>query len=168
MGRKYIIGMLVEDQPGVLTKIAGLFARRGFNIDTITVGKTSDERISKMIFTAIGDDAVIEQLMKQVNKLVDVIKVSELKPEEALIRELCMIKVSIKNDKEKQDLLKYSDIYKVKIVDITHKSIIFEIVGEPQKIDSFINLVKRHGIREISRTGVTAMNRGIKSIGDKK
>lgn len=168
MKHKHIIGMLVEDQPGVLTKIAGMFARRGFNIDTITVGKTTKENISKMIFSVIGDDNVMEQVIKQVNKLVDVIKVSELKHHESIVKELCLLKVSIKDEKAKDDLMKYADVYKVKIVDITPKSVIFEIVGDNAKIDSFIELVKRYGIREISRTGITAMNRGVRSIGDKK
>lgn len=168
MKHKHIIGMLVADEPGVLTKISGMFSRRGFNIDTITVGKTSKENVSKMIFTLIGDDKVVEQVIKQVNKLVDVIKVSELDVDESIIIELCLIKVSIKDEKAKNDLLKYADVYKVKIDDITPKSVIFRIVGDTQKINSFIELVRRFGIKEISRTGVTAMARGFKAMDEKK
>ncbi len=164
MKNKKIIGMLVEDRPGVLTRIAGMFSRRGFNIDTIAVGKTSKPGISKMIFTVIGDERTLEQVEKQVNKLIDVIKVSELHPDDSIMTELCLIKVSISNEKVKDDLLKYANVYKVKVVDITPKSIIFQIVGDTKKVNSFIELVKKYGIKEISRTGTTAMVRGHKSV----
>ena len=160
MKHSHIIGMLVEDQPGVMAKISGMFARRGFNIDTISVGKTSTPNVSKMVFTVIGDDRVIEQVTKQVNKLIDVLKVVEFLPDKSIITELCLVKVSISNEKAKDELLKYAQVYNIKAVDITPKSLIFRIVGEPQKIDSFIELVKKYGIKEISRTGVTAMARG--------
>lgn len=157
----HIIGMLVEDQPGVMSKISGMFSRRGFNIDTISVGKTNIPNVSRMIFTFIGDDRIIEQVIKQVNKLIDVIKVSEFPLDKSIITELCLVKVSINDKKAKDELLKYADVCSVKTVDITAKSLIFRIVGDSQKIDSFINLVKKFGIREISRTGVTAMARGM-------
>jgi len=158
--KRHVISMLVEDQPGVLTRIAGMFARRGFNIDTITVGKTTKSGISKMVFTVIGDDATIEQVEKQVNKLIDTIKVIEMPEEKAVIRELCLVKVAIPNAKAKEEILRYTKIYKTKIVDITPKSVTAELIGMPDKIDSFIELMKQFGIKEISRTGVTAISRG--------
>ena len=157
--RKHVISMLVEDQPGVLTRIAGMFARRGFNIDTITVGKTTKKGISKMVVTVIGDEATLEQVEKQVNKLIDTLKVTEMTDDNSVIRELCLVKVAIANKKQKEEVLRYTKIYKTKIVDITQKYITAELIGEPAKIDSFIDLMKQFGIKEVSRTGATAIGR---------
>ncbi|MFH1850186.1 MAG: acetolactate synthase small subunit [archaeon] len=156
---RHIISMLVENQPGVLTRIAGMFARRGFNIETITVGKTGNPSISKMVVTVLGDAHMLEQIEKQINKLVDTVKVQELKPEASIERELCLLKIAIPDNKSKQDILKYADIYKTKVVDIDKKSVTVQIVGESDKIDSFIELVRSYGIKDISRTGVTAIAR---------
>ncbi len=157
--RKHVIAMLVEDQPGVLTRIAGMFARRGFNIDTITVGKTTKKGISKMVITVLGDDATLEQVEKQVNKLIDTIKVIEMPEDKSVIRELCLVKVSIANKKQKEEVLRYTKIYKTKIVDITQKYVTAELIGTPAKIDAFIDLMKQFGVKEVSRTGVTAVSR---------
>lgn len=157
---KHVIAMLVEDQPGVLTRIAGLFARRGFNIDTITVGKSTKKGISKIVVTMLGDDRTVEQVEKQINKLVDVIKVYELPKKESVIRELCLVKVSLPNKEAKEEILHYTNIFKTKIVDINMRTITVEVVGTPDKIQSFIDLMTRFGIKEISRTGVTAIFRG--------
>ena len=154
--------MLVEDQPGVLTRIAGMFARRGFNIDTITVGKTTKKGISKMVITVIGDDRTLEQVQKQINKLVDTIKVIEMPADKSIIKELCLLKIALPNKKAKEEILRYTKIYKTKIVDITQKDVTAMLVGNPDKIDSFIELMKPFGVREISRTGVTAVSRTIK------
>ena len=157
--KKHVISMLVEDQPGVLTRIAGMFARRGFNIDTLTVGKTTKKGISKMVITVIGNDATLEQVEKQVNKLIDTVKVMEMHPDKSVIRELCLVKVAISNNKQKEEILRYTKIYKTKIVDITQKYITAELIGTPAKIDAFIDLMKQFGIKEVSRTGVTAVSR---------
>lgn len=164
MEKKHILGMLVEDRPGVLTRISSMFSRRDFNIETITVGKTNQPGISKMIITIYGNDATLEQVEKQVNKIIDVIKISELLSEESIIAEMCLLKVSIKDNQKKDELIKYAEIYKIKIADLTAKSIIFQIIGAPEKIDSFIKLTKNYGIKEISRTGLTAMTRGTDSL----
>jgi acetolactate synthase-1/3 small subunit len=159
--KRHMIGMLVEDKPGVLVKIAGLFSRRGFNLETITVSKTTNPGISRMVFTIQGDDRILEQVNKQVNKLIDVIKVAELNPEESVANELCFVKINIPNKKAKNEIMNYANIYTdVKAVDITPKSIIYRVVGSTGKIDSFIDVVKHFGIKEISRTGITAMMRG--------
>ena len=150
--------MLVDDQPGVLTRISGLFSRRNFNIDTITVGKTNSPGISKIVVTVIGDDNTLEQVEKQINKLIDVIKVTELGS--GIIRELCLIKVKTPNKKAKDDLFEYAKVYKAKFVDVNHESMTLEIIGVPEKIDSFIEMIRSHGISDISRTGVTAIQRG--------
>lgn len=158
--KRHVIAMLVEDQPGVLTRIAGMFARRGFNIDTITVGKTTKKGISKMVITVIGDDSTLEQVEKQINKLIDTLKVIEMPEEKAVIRELCLLKIALPNKKAKEEILRYTKIYKTKIVDITQKSVTAELIGEPAKIDAFIDLMKQFGIKEVARTGVTAISRG--------
>ena len=157
--RIHVISMLVEDHPGVLTRIAGMFARRGFNIDTITVGKTTKPGISKMVIAVLGDDAILEQVEKQVNKLIDTIKVTEMPEDKSIIRELCLVKVSIANKKQKEEVLRYTKIYKTKIVDITQKYVTAELIGTPAKIDAFIDLMKQFGIKEVSRTGATAVSR---------
>lgn len=160
MKRRHVISMLVEDQPGVLTRIAGMFSRRDFNIETITVGKTTKKGISKMVITVMGNDARLEQIEKQVNKLIDTIKVVEMPEDKSVIRELCLLKIAIPNKKAKEDILRYTKIYKTKIVDITQKAVTAELIGVPAKIDAFIELMKQFGIKEISRTGVTAISRG--------
>lgn len=167
MAKRHIIGMIVEDTPGVLTRIAGLFTRRGFNIETITVGKTTKIGVSKIVISVIGEDNVLEQIEKQCNKLIDVIKVNELTTHDAIICELCLLKITIANDKAKDEILKYAEIYKTKISDLTPKSVILQIVGDTGKIDSFIDLVQKYGIKELSRTGLTAITRGTKVLGDR-
>jgi acetolactate synthase I/III small subunit len=159
MKHKHIISMIVEDSPGVLTKITGLFMRRNFNIDTITVGKTLKPGISKVIISIIGEDNILEQVEKQCNKLIDVIKVQELHRDTSLIRETCLIKVSVRNDKVKSDLIKYTEIYNAKIVDIIPKQAILEICDDPGKVESFIELVKQYGIKELSRSGITGISK---------
>ncbi|MBI4439800.1 acetolactate synthase small subunit [Candidatus Woesearchaeota archaeon] len=156
---RHTICILVNDAPGVMTRVAGLFARRGYNIDTITVGKTNSRGASKIIITAIGDDKTMEQVEKQVGKLIDVISVFELKPDDSVIRELCLAKISINGRKRKEDIIKYANVYKNKIVDITPKTITLEIMGEPQKIDTFLELMSPFGILDVSRTGVTGISR---------
>ncbi|MFH1500382.1 MAG: acetolactate synthase small subunit [archaeon] len=158
-GQKHTIEMLVEDEPGVLTRIAGMFARRGFNIESITVGKTSKEGISKMVVTVIGGEEVLEQVKKQINKLVDTRKVAERPESNSVIRELCLLKVRLKDKKAKDEILKYTDVYRTKIVSISPKEIIIELSGIPSKIDSFIELMKQFGVIDVSRTGATAMSR---------
>ena len=113
-----------------------------------------------MVITVIGDDSTLEQVEKQVNKLIDTIKVVEMPEDTSVIRELCLLKVAIPNKKAKEEILRYTKIYKTKIVDITQKSITAELIGEPAKIDAFIDLMKQFGVKEVSRTGVTAVSRG--------
>ena len=156
--KKHTIAMLVEDEPGVMTRVSGLFARRGFNIDTITVGKTETKGLSKIVVTVIGDESTLEQVEKQINKLIDVTKVTELNS--GIIRELCLIKVKTPDKKTKDEIFEYAKVYKAKFVDVNHTSMTLELIGVPEKIDSFIEMVKEYGIIDISRTGVTAMQRG--------
>ena len=158
--KKHVIEALVEDQPGVLQRIAGMFSKRGFNIDTITVGKTMKAGISKMIIVVVGDQSTLEKVIKQMNKLIVTFKVDDIPEKEAIARELCLIKVSLSKKNSKHDLLNYAKVYKAKVVDINSKSATVEVSGDAEKIEAFINLMKEFGITDISRTGVTAIGRG--------
>ena len=159
--KRHIIGILVEDQPGVMAKLSGLFARRGFNIDTIIVGKTAQEGVSHIVISLVADDKTLEQVEKQVNKLVDVIKILDLNPEHSVVREHCLIKVS-SNEKTRQDILNLIQLHKANPLDVNHESIVIEVVGSPEKIDSFIELMRKYGIKEFSRSGINALQRGKK------
>jgi len=157
--KKHVIEALVEDQPGVLQRIAGMFAKRGFNIDTITVGKTMRAGISKMIIVVVGDDTTLEKVIKQMNKLLVTYKVDDIPEKDAIVRELCLLKISLSKQSAKNEILNYAKVYKTKVVNINQKSATIEIIGTPDKIEAFISLMKVFGITDISRTGVTAISR---------
>lgn len=156
----HIISTLVEDKPGVLQKVAGLFNRRGFNIDSITVGESEVEGLSRMVICVHADQKGLEQVTKQLNKLVDVIKIKDI-TKIAVRRELCLIKVSIPSEKARSEIMQYTSIFRGKIVDVTEETLIIELTGDIEKIDAFISLLKGYGIKRISRTGLTAMARGV-------
>ena len=156
----HVISTLVEDKPGVLQKVAGLFNRRGFNIDSITVGESEVEGLSRMVITVRADEKGLEQVTKQLNKLVDVIKIKDI-TKNAVQRELCLVKVNIPNEKARAEIMQYSNIFRAKIVDVTEETLIIELTGDIEKIDAFISLLKGYGIKKISRTGLTAMARGV-------
>ena len=156
----HIISTLVEDRPGVLQKVAGLFNRRGFNIDSITVGNSEVEGLSRMIIMVNADEKGLEQVTKQLNKLVDVIKIKDI-TKGAVKRELSLIKVSVPNEKARAEIMQYSNIFRAKILDVTEEALIIELTGEEEKINAFISLLETYGIIKIARTGLTAMSRGI-------
>ena len=160
MERYHVISTLVENKPGVLQKVAGLFTRRDFNIDSITVGESEVEGLARMVITVKGDDKILEQVTKQLNKLVDVIKIKDI-TKNAVKRELCLVKVNIPNEKARAEIMQYANIFRAKIVDVTEETLIIEITGDMEKINAFISLLKGYGIKKISRTGLTAMARGI-------
>ena len=161
MDRQYhIISTLVADKPGVLQKVAGLFNRRGFNIDSITVGESEVEGLSRMVISVHADKKGLEQVTKQLNKLVDVIKIKDI-TKNAVKRELCLIKVNIPNAKARAEIMQYTNIFRAKIVDVSEETLIIELTGDMEKIDAFISLLKGFGIKKISRTGLTAMARGV-------
>ena len=155
--KKHILGLMVEDNPGVMERITGLFFRRGFNIDTIIVGKTAKPNISHIIISLEADDATVEQLEKQVSKLIEVVKVIDL-GKDSVVREHCLLKVS-SSEKTRQDILNFAELHKAKVLEASHTSIIAEVVGAPEKIDMFVDLMKPFGIKEMSRTGVNALKR---------
>ena len=161
---KHTISILVENKPGVLQRISGLFTRRNFNIDNITVGKTEEPTISRITIRTTGDNQTLEQITKQLNKLIEVLKVRELKPENTIKRELELIKVHAPDEKTKSEIIQYTNIFRGHIVDVTPKTLTVEITGEPTKIGSFTKLLKPFGIKETAKTGVTALTRGHKTL----
>lgn len=158
--RTHIFTALVEHKPGVLQTVASMFSRRRFNIESITVGPTENPGIARMTILTTGDDKTLEQIEKQMNKLVTVIKVKDLNKESSVCRELCLVKIHSPAESQRLRIMQYADVFRGRIVDVSHENVTVEITGGPEKIDAFINLVKNIGIKEIARTGVTAMQRG--------
>ena len=156
----HVISTLVENKPGVLQKVAGLFTRRDFNIESITVGHSEVDGLARMVITVNADEKLLEQVTKQLNKLVDVIKIKDI-TKNAIKRELCLIKVNIPNEKARAEIMQYTNIFRANIVDVTEETLIIEITGDADKTEAFISLLKGYGIKRISRTGFTAMARGI-------
>ncbi|MCP4762712.1 MAG: acetolactate synthase small subunit [archaeon] len=160
-----IIGLWVKDEPGVMMKITGMFARRGFNIASITVGHSERAGFSRITIAAEGDESTIEQITKQLHKLVDVIKVQHLPPGKTTLRECALIKVKTLNNTIRQEIITLIELYRAKSIDVSAKTITIEVVGSSRKIDSFIDLVKEIApIREIARSGIIAMPRGDSAI----
>jgi acetolactate synthase-1/3 small subunit len=162
--RTHIISALVEHKPGVLQRVAGLFTRRGFNIDSITVGESETTGLARMTIIAQGDQKVLEQITKQLNKLIDVIKVRDLDPESTVKRELCLIKVHAPSESIRAEVIQYASIFRGRIIDVSSEALTVEITGDSDKIDALLDLLKGFGIKELARTGPTAMSRGMKTI----
>jgi acetolactate synthase I/III small subunit len=156
---RHIISAVVENKPGVLAHIAGLFAGRGFNIDSLAVGETEDESRSRMTVVVRGDDAVLEQVRKQLAKIIDVIKVTDFSDSECVERDLALVKVSAKAEK-RGEIFEIVEVFRGKVVDIGGKHLVIEISGPEKKVEAFIDLMKPYGIREVVRTGRIAMVRG--------
>jgi acetolactate synthase-1/3 small subunit len=163
-GKLKVIAALVENKPGVLHSIANMFRRRDFNIESITVGPTEQHDLSRMTITVNGDEKTLEQVIKQMSKLVDVVKVSRLEPENIVTRELALIKVNIPDNKSRSDVINCVEVFRGRVVDVSPESLTMEITGTPDKIDAFLNLMRTYGIMELARTGLTALSRGISSI----
>ena len=160
---KHTIAVIVENKPAVLTRIAGLFSRRSFNIDSLSVGATDNPDYSRMTITVHGDRDVLEQVIKQLSKLINVIRVSELEPGESVERELAIIKVSA--DKEsRSEIMQIVNIFRAKIIDVSHRSMIIEATGDEEKIDAIVQLLRQFGIKEMARTGKVSMVRGARVI----
>ena len=156
----HVISTLVEDKPGVLQKVAGMFNRRGFNIDSITVGNSEVEGLSRMVITVHADEKGLEQVTKQLNKLVDVIKIKDI-TKKAVKRELCLVKVNIPDAKARSEVMQYSNIFRAHVLDVSEETLMIELTGDKEKINAFISLVESYGIKRIARTGLTAMSRGV-------
>jgi acetolactate synthase-1/3 small subunit len=158
-GRKHILSILVENKPGVLTRVAGLFARRGFNIDTLAVGPTDDDEISRITMTLDGALHPIDQVTKQLHKLVNVLKIRDLEPEETLARELALFKLAV-DGPARAEAMQICEIFRAKVVDVTKRSITAEITGTAEKVEAFEALVRPFGLVEMARTGEIAIARG--------
>jgi len=159
----WIIAALVEHKPGVLYKVSNMFRRRNFNIESISVGPTEQE-MARMTITVIGDESTVEQLVKQMTKLIDIIKVSTLEPGNSVIRELALIKVHIPSTTARSDVIQYANIFRGRVLDVSPESLIIEVTGTSDKIDAFTELMKSFGVMELARTGITALIRGPKMI----
>ena len=155
---RHTISVLVENKPGVLARIANLFSSRGYNIESLTVGETEDSSVSRMTVVSAGDDRTIEQITKQLNKLVDVIKVNDLTQEGFVDRELVMLRLSA-DGQARSNLIELVDVFRAKIVDVAPKSLTVEITGDNAKVCAFIELVRPFGIKEMVRTGKVALSR---------
>jgi acetolactate synthase-1/3 small subunit len=158
-GRKHILSLLVENKPGVLARISGLFARRGFNIDSLAVGPTDDDQISRITLTVDGASHPIDQVTKQMHKLINVIKIRDLEPNEAVARELALFKVSADGDSRGQ-IMEYAEIFRGRIVDVSKRSVTVEVTGPDDKIEAFEQMVRPFGLIEMVRTGEIAVSRG--------
>lgn len=161
MNQNHIISVLVENKSGVLAKISGLFSRRGFNIESLSVGPTEDEKISRITLVVNAETHSIEQLVKQLYKLINVIKIQELDPSDIVERELVLIKVSTDNN-TRAEILEIVNIFRVNIVDVSKKSLVIEITGNSRKIQGLEDLLRPYGILEFVRTGKIACSRGRK------
>jgi len=159
MTMKHTLVALVEDKPGVLTRMASLFRRRGFNIESIVVGRSEVPHLSRMTIVISGPTTMVEQLRKQLDKIIDVIKVFDITAEDAVARELALIKVGATSS-NRSEIIQIVDIFRANIVDVAPDSVTVEVTGDEEKIDSLLNLLRGFGIKEMTRTGRIAMARG--------
>ena len=155
---RHTISILVENKFGVLTRVAGLFSGRGYNIDTLNVGPTHDSGLSRMTIVTTGDEATLEQIVKQLNKLPNVIKVQNFREGEYVDRELLLVKVGV-DSKSRAEVMQITDIFRAKIVDVQPKTLTIEITGNGSKVEKFLDLMKTFGVLELTRTGQVAMPR---------
>jgi len=161
--RKHTISVLVENKFGVLSRVAGLFSARGYNIESLSVGETLDPSVSRMTLMVSGDEFVIEQVMKQLHKLIDVIKVNDLTDESHVERELMLIRVNAE-PQYRAEIMRTADIFRAKVVDVAADSVIVEVTGDAEKLDGLLDLLRPRGIVEMVRTGKVAMLRGTASL----
>jgi len=157
-GRKHILSLTVEDKPGVLARIAGLFSRRGFNIDTLAVGPTEDPEVSRITLTLDGAVHPIDQVTKQLHKLVNVIKIRDMEPDQTIAREMALFRVQAAVE-NRADIMQFAEIFKARIVDVSHRTLTIEVTGTQDKIDSFERMIRPHGLIEMARTGEVAITR---------
>jgi acetolactate synthase-1/3 small subunit len=160
-----VITALVTNKSGVLNRVAGLFSKRGYNIESLSVCATEDAQFSRMTIVARGDECILEQIVKQLDKLIDVKKVAELDADVSLMRELLLVKIGVQ-PAQRPEIESTANIYKAKTVDLSPDSMVLELTGESIKIDAFITVLQHYGIIELARTGVTVLQRGDKCIKD--
>lgn len=158
-----VFSLLVDNNPGVLSRVSGLFSRRGYSIDSITAGVTADPRFTRITIVASGDELILSQIEKQVRKLEDVIEIKVLQQEDSVYRELIMVKVRA-NKTERTEIISVADIFRAKIVDVEKDSLMVELTGNGSKVDAFLELLEGYEILELARTGITGLQRGIKDV----
>ena len=158
-----VFSLLVDNNPGVLSRISGLFSRRGYSIDSITAGVTADPRFTRITIVSSGDELILSQIEKQVRKLEDIIEIKVLEPSDSVYRELIMVKVRA-NKSERSEIISVADIFRAKIVDVEKDSLMVELTGTQSKLDAFLNLLEGYDILELARTGITGLNRGMKDV----
>ena len=162
--QKRVFQLLADNTSGVLSRISGLFSRRGYNIESITACVTADPRYSRITIVASGDEEILEQIEKQVGKLVDVRDVKELKPEESVYRELVLIKVRVTTAEQRQDIISIKDLFRANIIDVATESLMIEMTGTQSKIEAFLGMLESYEILELARTGIAGLGRGTKNI----
>jgi len=158
-GRKHVLSILVENRPGVLARVAGLFSRRGFNIDTLAVGPTEDPAISRITLTLDGAIHPIDQVTKQLHKLINVLKIRDMEPDDSVAREMALFKVSAAVE-NRAEIVQFAEIFRAKIVDVSRRALIVEVTGSHDKIEAFESMLRPHGLLEMVRTGEVALARG--------
>lgn len=158
-----VFSLLVDNNPGVLSRVSGLFSRRGYSIDSITAGVTADPRFTRITIVSSGDELILSQIEKQVRKLEDIIEIKVLDPEDSVYRELIMVKVRA-NKTERTEIISVADIFRAKIVDVEKDSLMVELTGNGSKVDAFLELLEGYEILELARTGITGLQRGIKDV----
>ncbi|MBQ9120323.1 MAG: acetolactate synthase small subunit [Lachnospiraceae bacterium] len=163
--KKMVLSILVDNTAGVLSRVSGLFSRRGYNITSLTVGETENPAFSRMTVVVKGEDQTLEQIRKQLEKLEDVVEIKELKSDNSVCRELVLVKVSA-DPVQRQSIIAVADIFRAKIVDVAKESLMIELTGNQSKIDAFLNLLEGFKILEIVRTGLTGLTRGSGDIAD--
>ena len=161
--RKQVFSLLVNNNAGLLSRVAGLFSRRGYSIDSITAGITTDERFTRLTVVASGDELILSQIEKQLRKLEDVVDIKILADRESVCRELIMVKV-MADASERAEIISVADIFRAKIVDVERESLMLEMTGNQSKVEAFLNLLQGYKILELARTGITALSRGSKGI----
>jgi len=161
--RSQVFSLLVDNNPGVLSRIAGLFSRRGYSIDSITAGATTDTRFTRITVVASGDELILSQIEKQVRKLEDVVDIKVLKDGESVYRELIMVKLRA-NASQRGEIISVADIFRAKIVDVEEDSLIIELTGTQSKLEAFLNLLRGYEILELARTGITGLSRGASDV----
>ena len=157
-GRKHILSLLVENKPGVLARIAGLFSRRGFNIDTLAVGPTEDPDVSRITLTLDGAVHPIDQVTKQLHKLINVIKIRDMEPDQTIAREMALFRVQAAIE-SRGEIMEFAQIFRATIVDVSRKTLSIEVTGSQEKIDAFERMIRPHGLIEMARTGEVAIGR---------
>lgn len=161
--KKRVLSLLVDNTSGVLSRVAGLFSRRGYNIDSLTVGETADPRYSRMTVVASGDEQILDQITKQLAKLIDVVDIKILDGASSVSRELVLVKVRV-DAEERQDVIAIVNVFRGNIIDVGTDSLIVELTGQQSKLDAFLKLLEGHEILELARTGITGLSRGTDDV----